>query len=134
MEKSFYEAFKLMELRPAVYKGREIDLVPVVFYENNMYKVETEEVEALGMKIGDTVELGGKILSDDEPNESIYIDLYLSEDVLTDFIEKYGYKKLKGKVVMKLQLLHEVVESDLIMERTTELTGYKVLALYSDIK
>lgn len=134
MEKSFYEAFKLMELRPAVYKGREIDLVPVVFYENNMYKVETEEVEALGMKIGDTVELGGKILSDDEPNESIYIDLYLSEDVLTDFIEKYGYKKLKGKVVMKLQLLHEIVESDLIMERTIELTGYKVLAIYPDIK
>ena len=117
-----------------MYKGREIDLVPVVFYENNMYKVEAEESDTLGMKIGDTVELGGKILSDDEPNESIYIDLYLSEAVLTDFIEKYGYKKLKGKVVMKLQLLHEVVESDLIMERTTKLTGYKVLALYSDIK
>lgn len=47
MEKNFYDQFKLMELRPAIYNGREIDLVPVVFYENNMYKVETEEVKLL---------------------------------------------------------------------------------------
>ena len=134
MEKNFYDQFKLMELRPAIYKDKQIDRVPVVFYENSMYRVETEEVEALGMKIGDTVELGGKIISDEEPDASIYIDLYLSEAVLTEFIENYGYKKLKGKVVMKLQLMHEVVESDLIMERTIELTGYKVLAIYPDIK
>ena len=134
MEKNFYEAFKLMELRPAVYKGREIDLVPVVFCENNMYKVDVEEIESLGMEIGDTVKLGGKIISDEEPYEIIYIDLYLSEDILTEFIEKYGYKKIKGKVIMKLQLLHEVVESNLIMETTRELAGYKVLALYPDIK
>ena len=130
MGKSFYEAFKLMKLRPAVYEGTEIDHVPVVFWDSSMYKVEAEEAEALGLKIGDAVELVGKIISDEDPDKYVYIDLYLSEEVLTQFIETYGYEKLNGVVVMKLKLLHEVVEPDLIIEKTEELTGYKVLEIY----
>ena len=55
MKKNFYETIELMELRPAKYKGKEIDHVPVVFNKNNMFRVE--DADLLDMVPGDTVEI-----------------------------------------------------------------------------
>lgn len=132
MEKNFYETIELMEIRPAKFNGSEIDYVPVIFNKNSMFKVEVEDADYLDMVPGDTVEIHGKVISDEAENDFAYITLYMDGEVLSKFISKLGFLRVSGMLRMKLKLVHVVIKPDLIIETKREITGYKVLEIYDD--
>ena len=132
MEKNFYETIELMEIRPAKFNGSEIDYVPVTFNKNSMFKVEVEDADLLDMVPGDTVEIHGKVISDEAENDFAYITLYMDGEVLSKFISKLGFLRVSGMLRMKLKLVHVVIKPDLIIETKREITGYKVLEIYDD--
>lgn len=129
MEKNFHETLELMELRPVKYKGTEIDYVPVVFDDCRMYKLDIEDADPLGMTPGDSVRISCRVYSDENKHNYIFTSLYLSDDVLSDFISKFDGLKIKGCAKMKLQLVYEIVD-DICYETKKELFGFKVLKIY----
>lgn len=122
-----YEDFKLIQLRPAKYSGKEITL-EVQFNGHNLYRTDINEARALGFKPGDTVSINGKVQFDNDDSSYEFVTIYMSEDVLTEFIEKFGISKITSKVNMKLKYVYAVYEEDPFMEeKQQEIVGFILL-------
>lgn len=108
--KMSYNKYKLMLLRPAVYNGEEFE-IDVQFNNDSLYRTDFAIAEALNMKHGDTASIHGKVCFDNKDSEYDYISIYMSELVLTDFIEKYGFSKISADVSIKAKFVYAVYAS-----------------------
>ncbi len=126
-----YEEFMEIELRPAYYNGTVFE-IDVEFNEASVFGVGIEVAKAINMVTGDTVRIGGKVCG--EGSDFEYINVYMSGDILTEFIEKYGVRKITNSVRMKLELVYAVYDcNDYGFEpREEEITAYKLIELIDD--
>lgn len=126
-----YEEFKVMDLRPAYYNG-EVFEIDVEFNEASVFGVGIEIAKALKMVVGDTVRISGKVFGTEADYE--YINIYMSGDALSDFIDKFGVGKLTRKIRMKLELTFAVYScNDYSIEpREEEITAYKLIEIIDD--
>ncbi len=130
MEKTFYKEVKKLELRPAVYNGKELDRVPV-HIKGCLIRVWIDEAKVIKMKPGDTVRATAKVI-DNENDKVVFFDLYLSGAVLDSFIEKYGDENINATVYMKLKFFYFTKESLVEPDEDCEYMGYEVLEIYPE--
>ena len=126
-----YEEFKVMDLRPAYYNG-EVFEIDVEFNEASVFSVGIEVAKALKTVVGDTVRISGKVFGTEADYE--YINIYMSGDALSDFIDRFGVVKLTRKIRMKLELTFAVYScNDYSIEpREEEITAYKLIEIIDD--
>lgn len=127
-----YETFKLMLLRPAVYNGEEIE-IDVQFNNDSLYRTDFAIADAIDMKNGDTASIHGKVCFDNEDSSYEYVKIYMSESVLTKFIEKYGFSKISADVSVKAKFIYAVYNSEEFYdeEKKEEIIACKLLEILS---
>lgn len=108
--KSSYNEYKLMLLRPAVYNGEEFE-IDVQFNNDSLYRTEVAIAEALNMKHGDTASIHGKVCFDNKESTYDYINIYMSESILTEFIQKYGFSNISADVSIKAKFVYAIYDS-----------------------
>lgn len=128
-----YKTFKLMVLIPAVYNGDEIE-IDVQLNNDSLYHTDISVAEAIDMKPGDTVHIRGRILFDHEDTLYEFITIYMSEAVLTEFIEKYGFNKITDTIGMKVKFIYAVHCSEDFYneEKKEEIIACKLLKILSN--
>lgn len=120
-----YDNLMLRFLRPALFKGEELEL-SVEFKNATMYNVDAGTAKAIKTTVGDTVSVFGH--ANFEGDNSKLITLYLSGDVLTEFIETYGIRNLTGTVQMRLKHVYAVIENfEYTEEKYEEVVGFQVM-------
>lgn len=126
-----YEAFKIMDLRPSFYNG-EVFEIDVEFNEASVFGVGIEVAKALKMVVGDTVRISGRVCG--EGSDFEYINIYMSGEALSDFIDKFGVVKITRKIRMKLELTFAVYScNDYSFEpKEEEITAYKLIEIIDD--
>lgn len=126
-----YEEYKIMDLRPAVYNG-EVFEVDVEFNGSSVYGVGIEVAKALKMVVGDTVRISGQVFGAEADYE--YINIYMSGEALSDFIDRFGVVKITHKIRMKLELTFAVYScNDYSVEpREEKITAYKLIEIIDD--
>lgn len=129
MKKTFTE-FKTMLLRPACYNGAQFE-AELVLDESDLYRESLDIVRALGMPVGDTVRVRGKIGSEEERKYSEYVSIYMSGDVLDEFISRFGIENITATLMLKLELVYSVYEStDYRCEAMEdEIIGFRLLEI-----
>lgn len=128
--------FKIMLLRPAVFNGREIEL-NIQFNNASLYRTEYIIAQTLDMTPGDTASIGGRVCYDDEDELSFdYIKIYISENTLGEFIEKYGTSGINTLIRMRLEFIYELYSENepCYDEKKDELIACKLLQLLPDSK
>ncbi len=127
-----YSKYKLMLLRPAIYNGEEFEL-DVQFNKDSLYRTDFAIAEALNMKHGDTASIHGKACFDNEDSSYDYIKVYMSESVLTKFIERYGFNKINATVSIKAKFVYAVYNSDEFYDegKKEEIIACKLLEILS---
>lgn len=97
--------FRLMMLRPAKYSGSEIEL-DIVLLESELMRSDIHDVTTLGLTPGDTVEtiFMACFNGNDSECEKEHIRVYISGDVLTKFIDKYGIEGISATTKAKFRL------------------------------
>ena len=123
-----YEEFKVIDLRPAHYNG-EVFEIDAEFNEASVFGVGIEVAKALKMVVGDTVRISGKVFEAEADYE--YINIYMSGEALSDFIDRFGVVKITHKIRMKLELTFAVYNcNDYSVEpREEEITAYKLIEI-----
>lgn len=131
--KTPYKAFKLMLLRPAVFNGEEIK-IDLQFNNDSLYHTDFSVAEAINMKPGDTVHIRGRIRFENEDISYEFITIYMSESVLTEFIEKYGFNKITTTVSMKVKFIYAIHcnEDFYSEEKKEEIIACKLLEILSN--
>ena len=126
-----FEEFSVMTLRPAHYNGTVFE-IDVEFKEASLFEAGIDVVKAIGMTGGDTVRISGRILSDE--SECEFVSVYMCGDVLSDFINKYGVRKINASVRMKLELIYAVYENrDFVVDpKNEEITAYRLIELIGE--
>lgn len=120
-----YDEFMLRFLRPAVFKGEELEL-SVEFENTTLYMVDAETAKAINTAVGDTVR--AFVCANFEENNSKNFTLYLTGDELTNFINIYGIKNINDTVSMRLKHVYSVVEkADYSSEKYKEIVGFQLL-------
>lgn len=127
-----YNEYKLMLLRPAVYNGEEFE-IDVQFNNDSLYRTEVAIAEALNMKHGDTASIHGKVCFDNKESIYDYISIYMSESILTEFIEKYGFSNISADVSIKAKFVYAVYSSGEFYdeEKKEEIIACKLLEILS---
>ena len=120
-----YDEFMLRILRPALFKGEELEL-SVEFKNATMYNVDVGTSKAIKTTVGDTVSVFGHV--NFEGDNSKLITLYLSGDVLTEFINIYGIRDINATVPMRLKHVYAVIENfEYAEEKYEEVIGFQVM-------
>lgn len=104
--KTSYEDFRVMKLRPAINNGKEIELS--VQIDSYLSRTTYYDSVALGLKPGDTVSVRGRICFDSTRTRE-YITIYMSEKILTEFINKFGSDKIVAEVNVKADFVYAIV-------------------------
>lgn len=130
--KTSYQTFKLMLLRPAVYNGEEIE-IDVRFDNDFLHHTDISEAEVIDMKPGDTVSIRGKICFDDEDSSCEYITIYMSEDILTEFIDNFGFGKITAAIRMRVKFIYAVQNNKdfCFEEKKEEIIACKLLEIFA---
>ena len=122
-----YDEFMLRFLRPALFKGEELELT-VELRSATMYNVEARTAKAIKTTVGDTVSVFGH--ANFEGDNSKFLTLDLSGDVLTEFINIYGIRDITGTISMRLKHIYAVIEkSEYAEEKCEEVVGFQVIDL-----
>ncbi len=96
--------FRLMMLRPAKYSGSEIEL-DIVLLESELMRSDIHDVTTLGLIPGDTAETFLTACFDGNGSDcKKHIRTYISGDVLTKFIDKYGIEGISATTKAKFRL------------------------------
>ena len=108
MELTNYDFYRLVSLRPAAYKGT------TVFFEvelNNakLYKADMYVSSVLGLKNGNTCYVRAKALFEEEKYS--FIDLYMTDDVLDNFIDRFGTDNINEKIVVEAEVAYATYSS-----------------------
>lgn len=127
-----YNEYKLMLLRPAVYNGEEFE-IDIQFNNDSLYRTDFSIAEALNLKNGDTASIHGKVCFDDKESSYDYIKIYMSESVLTEFIEKYGFSNISADVIIKAKFVYAIYASGEFYDEETkeEIIACKLLEILS---
>lgn len=120
-----YDEFLLRFLRPAVFNGEELEL-SVELKNATLYNVDAEIAKAINTRVGDTVSVFA--YANFEEDNSKFFTLYLTEDVLTKFINNYGIRNINVTVPMRLKHVYSVIEkSEYSDEKYEEVVGFQLL-------
>lgn len=120
-----YDEFMLRFLRPALFNGEELELT-VEFKNATMYNVDAGTAKAIRTRVGDTVSVFGHI--NFEGDNSKLVTLYLTGDVLTEFINAYGIRNITGTVPMKLKHVYAAISNyEYAEEKYEEVVGFQVI-------
>jgi hypothetical protein len=125
-----YEEFMLRFLRPAIFNGEELEL-DVEFEKASLYHVNINTVRALKMIDGDTACINGRVnFNEGEGNDSKCITIYMSGEELSDFINRFGTRRIKGTIKMMVKHLYAVLEKDNYMgTECEELVGFQLSSI-----
>lgn len=131
--KMSYKTFKLMLLRPAVYNGEEFE-IDVQFNNDSLYRTDFAVVDAINMTHGDTASIHGKVCFDNGDSSYEYIKIYMSESVLTEFIERYGFNKINATVSIKAKFVYALYSSEEFFDedKKEEIIACKLLKILSN--
>ncbi len=130
--KTSYKDFKIMLLRPAVSDGKEVEIC-MDFDNDSIYRTQADDALSLGLKPGDTAHIRGKIRFDGDNSQCEYITLYMSESLLEEFIEKYGFYKICASVRMKAVFNYVLQNKEYgLAEQNEELLAFKLSELITE--
>ena len=126
-----YDEFVLRFLRPAIFKGEELEF-EVDFEDCDMCRVDIERVKALNMQVGDTVRINGCVHFVESETETHikYLTIYMSGDELTKFIDKFGTRDINAVVKMRVKYIYAILERENYTgTEYEELVGFQLLNL-----
>ena len=101
-----HNELKLMLMRPAVYNGEEFE-IDVQLENASLRRTDLAEADAIGMKPGDTASIRGEAFFGDAAER---VTVYMSEDILTEFVERYGLESVTDAVTMRVKLTYATNE------------------------
>lgn len=108
MKMTSFDLFRQISLRPAAYKGTTV-FFEVEFNNAKLYKADMHVSSALGLKNGNTCYIRGKCVFEDEKYE--YVDLYMTDEVLDDFISRFGTYNINEKIVVEAEVAYATYSS-----------------------
>lgn len=101
-EKEFYK----MDIAPAKHTG-EVFTAYFISEGAHLHRLPVEEALCHEFVPGDSAELRCKIEFDDT-EKTQYVTLYLTGDVLQEFIEKYGVRNVECEFTAVVELFYDV--------------------------
>lgn len=124
------EYFNLITLRPAKFSSSEVKL-KLDFTGCSLSRTPIVDAKILNLLPGDTVETYVKVIFDDEKGGAFnYIHVYLSGDVLTEFIDKYGISDIDSTVRGKFRLEYRTTDNNELLEEYYEIIAFIMIELY----
>lgn len=123
------ETLELIELRPAVYSETEYEFV-ISFTDQSLKKVGLERANALETQAGNTAYLYGTVLFEEDDKDNSFsreVYLFLTGDVLDDFIEQYGYKKINGDFTVRGEFVYKTYSASVFYNEDNEEIGGFIL-------
>lgn len=121
------DQFELLHLRPALYDGT-IMTMNVAINDESFWRTEAKIAIALGLKSGDTVEILGDAVDYNEENHRYcYEKFYMNGELLTKFIEKFGFKKIKANICFSVKFRYLHIKSDNELDDDKEILAFEVL-------
>lgn len=124
------EYFNLITLRPAKFSSSEVEL-KLDFTGCSLSRTPIVDAKILNLLPGDTVEAYVRVIFDDEKGGAFnYIHVYLSGDVLTKFIDKYGISDIDSTVRGKFRLEYKTTDNDELLEEYYEIIAFVMIELY----
>lgn len=122
------EEFKLLHLRPALYDNTIMNM-NVVFDDKALWRTEAKVALSLGLQPGDAVEIFGEAVDfSGENHKYCHETFYMSGDVLTKFIEQFGFEHIKTVVCFKVKFRYLYLESD--YDTDNEFLAFEVLDIH----
>ena len=103
-----FDRYRKISLRPAAYKGTKVAFV-VEIRNEKLYKADMHVSSALGCKNGNTCYVKSKCVFEDEKYE--YIDLYMTGEVLDNFIIRFGTDNINEKIVVEAEVAYATYSS-----------------------
>lgn len=108
VEMMTYGLYRQIALRPAAFKGTNVTFV-VEIRNEKLYKADMHVSSALGCKNGNTCYVRSKCVFEDEKYE--YIDLYMTGEVLDNFISRFGTDNINEKIVVEAEVAYATYSS-----------------------
>lgn len=108
MELTDYEFYRLVSLRPAAYKGATV-FFKIELSNAKLYKADMHVSSELELKNGNSCYIRGKCVFGDEKYE--YVDLYMTDEVLDDFISRFGTDNINEKIVVEAEVVYATYSS-----------------------
>ena len=130
MKKTFVQ-LKTMLLRPAYYNGEQFE-ADIIFNGADLDGETPTIMKALDMPFGDTAKIRGKLKRETESRKfGDYINIYISGDMLEDFIKRFGVEDVEATLTLKLELVYAVFQDNdcLSDPYDSEVIGFKLLGI-----
>lgn len=108
MKMTDFDLYRQFSLRPAAYRGTTV-FFEVEFNNAKLYKADMHVSSALGLKNGNSCYIQGKCVFGDEKYE--YVDLYMTDEVLDDFISRFGTDNINEKIVVEAEVVYATYSS-----------------------
>ncbi len=119
-----YDYYRLISLRPAACKGKQV-ILSLELKNARLFREAADVCSAIGMKAGDTCSVRARLVCRESQHE--YVDLYMSEDTLDDFIACFGTEGIQATAVVAAEVLYAVYDAVVDgMSCKREVTGFKV--------
>ena len=100
-------------LRPAIFNGKEAYL-KIEFENDYLHRAEISEAELMNLRPGDCAKITARIPFDDDKSKLFgeYITLYMSDSILSEFIEKLGVSHITAKILVRVKLTYAIYNED----------------------
>ena len=120
-----YELCKIISLRPRVYENTTV-IYKLEIDGFSLRKTNIAVSDALKMTRGDTVEIRAKAIFE---SNFEWIDLYLDDKALTNFIDKFGTHDIKCTLIAELEVVHATYPTFDPFVNDGEAYGYKLIKI-----
>lgn len=124
----------IMLFSPAIFNGKEFEAV-LEFSQTNMFRTDAETASLLQLTPGATASIRGRIVYEDYDSAHDYINVYISDEKLIEFIEKHGTSEINTRMKIKAEFIYkvyDVFDFEKIEKVSNEIIGCRLLNIISD--
>ena len=124
----------IMLYSPALFNGKEFETV-VELRQKKMFRTDAETASLLQLTPGATASVRGRIIYEDYDSTHDYINVYISDEKLIEFIEKHGTSDINTRMKIKAEFIYkvyDVFDLEKIKKVSSEIIGCRLLDIISD--
>ena len=99
----------IMLYSPALFNGKEFETV-VELRQKKMFRTDAETASLLQLTPGATASVRGRIVYEDYDSTHDYINVYISDEKLIEFIEKHGTSDINTRMKIKAEFIYKVYD------------------------